>query len=508
MTDWTAGYVADLGYTHGYYPELNPLAVKLAFLRAGLVCPEIGTACELGFGQGMSANLHAAASVVQWHGTDFNPAQAAFAQELAAVSGAGARLHDDAFADFAQRPDLPDFDFIGLHGIWSWISDENRACIVDFVRRKLKVGGVLYVSYNTQPGWAAFTPMRHLLAQHAAVVGADGQGTLKRVEGALAFADRLLASEPAYAKANPLVAERLKFLKTQGRAYLAHEFFNRDWHPMHFNTMAECLAPAKLSFACSAHLLDHVEALNLTPAQQTLLGEFTDPVLRQSIRDFMVNQQFRKDYWVKGARRLSPLAQAESMRQQRLVLLTHRPDVPATVKGALGQAAMNEELYGPVLDLMADHLPRDVHQIERTTGLPFGRLLTALVVLAGAGHLVPAHPAPLVDTLRPTTDRLNAHLIGLSRSGGDIGHLVSPVTGGGVPVGRMSQLFLWARAQGLATPAEWRDAAWGALSGLNHRLMKDHKPLQTPEENLAEAQRLATLFAQTELPLLQALQVA
>jgi len=34
--------------------------------------------------------------------------------------------------------DLPDFDFIGMHGIWSWISEEDRALIVEFIRRKLK----------------------------------------------------------------------------------------------------------------------------------------------------------------------------------------------------------------------------------------------------------------------------------------------------------------------------------------------------------------------------------
>lgn len=94
MSDWTAGYVADIGYTFGYYTELNPLRVKLAFLNAGLVFPEAGTACELGFGQGVSANIHAAASSCQWYGTDFNPAQAGFAQELATVSGAGAKLGD------------------------------------------------------------------------------------------------------------------------------------------------------------------------------------------------------------------------------------------------------------------------------------------------------------------------------------------------------------------------------------------------------------------------------
>ena len=62
----------------------------------------------------------------RWYATDFNPSQAAFARELAAASGADAQLFDDAFADFAESPDLPDFDYIGLHGIWSWISDANR----------------------------------------------------------------------------------------------------------------------------------------------------------------------------------------------------------------------------------------------------------------------------------------------------------------------------------------------------------------------------------------------
>ena len=33
--DWTAGYVAEIGYTHGYYPELNPLQARLALLDAG-----------------------------------------------------------------------------------------------------------------------------------------------------------------------------------------------------------------------------------------------------------------------------------------------------------------------------------------------------------------------------------------------------------------------------------------------------------------------------------------
>ena len=35
------------------------------------------------------------------------------------VSGAGAPLYEEAFADFSARTDLADFDFIGLNGNWS-----------------------------------------------------------------------------------------------------------------------------------------------------------------------------------------------------------------------------------------------------------------------------------------------------------------------------------------------------------------------------------------------------
>ena len=219
-SDWTAGYMADICYTFGYYRELNPLRVKLAFLNAGLVYPEVGVACELGFGQGLSANMHAAGSVTAWVGTDFNPAQAALAQEFAAVSGADASLYDEAFADFANRADLPDFDYIGVHGIWSWISDENRTVMVDFIRKKLKVGGVLYISYNTLPGWAAFAPMRHLMTEHAEVIGAEGHGIVSRINGALDFTEALLATSPAYASANPDIADRIARIKNQSRVRL------------------------------------------------------------------------------------------------------------------------------------------------------------------------------------------------------------------------------------------------------------------------------------------------
>lgn len=510
MSDWTSGYVADIGYTFGYYIELNPQRVKLAFLNAGLVAPEFGTACELGFGQGLSANLHAAASVCSWHGTDFNPAQAGFAQELATSSDADVHLYDEAFAEFAKR-DMPEFDYIGLHGIWSWISDENRTVIVDFIRKKLKVGGVLYISYNTLPGWGTFAPMRHLMTEHAEIIGADGVGIVSRIDGALDFTEKLLATNPMFGRANPLVNEKIKQIKGHDRHYLAHEYFNRDWHPMHFGTMATWMESAKLTYACSANYLDYVDAVNLTSEQQSFLADIHDPMFKQTVRDFMVNQQFRKDYWVKGARRLSPLEKSETLRQQRLLMTTHRQDVTLKITGSLGEASLTEAIYAPILNLMSDHKVRTINQIEHATnglGISFSQLIQAALVMCSNGTFSAVQDETATSKAKKNSDKLNAHLMLKARSSNEINYLASPVTGGGVGVGRFQQLYLLAFQQGMKKPEEWAEYVSKLLTAQGQKIVKDGKPIETAEEQLNELTAKANEFALKQLPILKALQIA
>lgn len=510
MSDWTAGYVTDIDYTHGYYPELNPLRVRLALLGAGQACPVIRSACELGYGQGLSVNLHAACSSVAWYGTDFNPAHAAGARELAAACGSAARLHDDSFAEFAQRPDLPTFDFIGLHGVWSWVSDANRAVLVEFVRRRLAVGGVLYVSYNTLPGWSAFAPMRHLMAEHARAVGSQAQGAVGRVEAAVGFGERLLAAKPGFSRGSTLVEERLQRLKEHDRRYLAHEYFNRDWHPMYFAQTAAWLEPAKLQFAGSAHLMDQLDGVNLSPDQRGLMRECADPMFRESVRDFMVNQQFRRDLWVRGARRLSPVEQREALGTCRLVLVMPAQEVPRKMPTPLGQATLNAGVLDPLLEALADHRACTVNELEQRLaprGVAYANLLEMILILVAAGHLQPAHDDATIEAVRPMAQRLNTCLWSRARSGGETNSLASPVTGGGIPVGRIQQLFLAALQEGLPEPDRWADAAWQRLAAQGERMVRGGRRLEGSADNLAELSRLAREFSQQRLPVLRALRM-
>lgn len=512
MSQWTAGYVSDVDYTHGYYRELAPSHLSLAVLGRAVNTGHGRPLryLELGFGQGLSLNIHAATCAGEFWGTDFNPGQAANAKEAAEASGSGARIFDLSFAELAARDDLPEFDVIALHGIWSWISDENRTVIVELARRKLAVGGVLYISYNCTPGWSPAMPLRHLMTLQAELAGSDAQGLTGKIDAALAFTERVIDSGALYFKGNPAVAQRLKAIQGQNRHYLAHEYFNRDWLPMPFSEVAERMGAAKLSFAASANMLDQVDEVSLTAEGRKLLSEIAHPLLRESVRDYFVSQQFRKDIFVKGPRKLAPLEQLERIRHQGFVLVTPPADVPMKLTGPLGEVTLQEAIYQPLVEILAEanFAPKTVKQILAHPGWkqqPLPLLWQSLVVLTGAGHVYPTQEPDAAKAAQSRSRKLNAYLCRRARDGGEIAFLASPVIGGGIPVGRFAQLFLLARQAGRKQPAEWAGAAWEILSNQGQRIIKDGKTLETPEDNIAELTAQATVFADKQLPILKAL---
>ncbi len=159
------------------------------------------------------------------------------------------------------------------------VSAENRRHIIGFIRDRLKPGGIAYVSYNALPGWASAMPLRRLFVDHAAATS----GPLPlRIEEALAFAKRMVEVNGTYVRTTAGLKERLDKMQGQPRSYLAHEFFNRDWAPFYHSDVAADLAEAKLTFVGSAHLLDHVDGINLTAEQQALLNGVNDPSRRES----------------------------------------------------------------------------------------------------------------------------------------------------------------------------------------------------------------------------------
>lgn len=59
---------------------------------------------------------------------------------------------------------------IVLHGVWSWVPEPVRGEILELIRRRLRPGGLVMVSYNAMPGWAHLSPIRRMMRAHAAEV--------------------------------------------------------------------------------------------------------------------------------------------------------------------------------------------------------------------------------------------------------------------------------------------------------------------------------------------------
>lgn len=510
MSDaWSQGYVTGVGYTYGYHRETSPVFQRFCLLLRGLACGDPGESashCELGFGQGVSININAAANPGQFVGTDFNPAHTAHAIQMAHQGGAHLRLYDNSFEQMLARNDLPLFDSISLHGVWTWVSRENHRLITQFVERRLRPGGVVYVSYNCLPGWAAAYPLRQLLALHDRYAPGSPD-VAQRIDAALQFSETVLAASPRFAAVAPDVGARLQRIRWQSRDYLAHEFFNRDWNCMYFTQVAEALSEAKLEFATTAEALDVVDTINLSPDCITFLNGIAHPLLREQIRDYFVNQEFRRDLYQRGIRRLAGAELREQMLATSIVLQQVVEAIPMTVNGGQGEAKLQETIFRPLLGALASeaYAPKSFGDLLRLLpGLSLSQLTMASAVLIGAGHAAPCQSATAVRLVRDKCAALNQHLLERARTRDDVNYLASPVTGAGIAVGRFQQLFLLAHSRGQEQPAYWAEFAWQLLTDQGHRVLKDGIPLATPEQNLAELTTLANEFAAERMPILRA----
>jgi SAM-dependent methyltransferase len=512
MADWTEGYATSAGYTHGCFPDLNPLHARFSLLLEGLDGPPPGPCCELGFGQGLSLAMHAAGDPRRrWWGNDFMPEHAAQAQGLLHAAGVEATAVDQSFEDFFARSDLPQFAFIGLHGVWSWVSAANRERIVRFIDRHLLPGGVVLTSHNVLAGWSAAMPLRELMLLHFRRASPAARDARQRASEALAFVQRVLEARPALLAESPALAERVAGWAQDPPEYLLHELLNEDLHPMPFDAVARQLGRARLSFACTSDLGIRSTDLVLSPAHQALLADIEDGVLLETAAETLMARRFRRDYWVRGRRPLSRAVLAARLREQRVVLMLPRSQVPGVLVGAHGR-----------LELPPAHLECLVGRLEQADGpLPVGTLLDAgaaasipdeallrtLLALAGARALLPAADDEQVAVARPATRRLNAHLLGPHPHRAAIQHLASPVLGTGVPVPASLQLLLAARAAAPRQPERWPALLWQAMQDEGQQLLKDGEPLRDQAAAEALLQPRVDAMVTATLPALRRLGV-
>lgn len=504
---WDSGYISEINYVYGYFAELAPERLKLALLSKGIAHTVASkpTYLELGFGQGLSLAINAATNSGEYYGTDFNPGQVANAQELAHASGKQMHLYEHSFEELAQRRDLPEFDIIALHGIWSWIPEAARDAIVQIASERLKPGGLFYISYNVAPGWSPAVPLRHLLSLHAKRAGQGG--ILDRVEQSITFVESVMDANAAYFEAHPQLRQRLEQIKTQDKTYVSHEYFNAHWDPMPFSDVAARLSEAKLTFGASANILDNLEAISVPAAAAEILSKITDPILRETTRDYFVNQQFRRDIFVKGPRAIPDFEMARVVDATAFVALGHADKRPTNVTTSSGEADLIADIYQPVVDVLTSSdqgaaTVGDILADKRCSNLNRGQVWEALLVLTGSGFVGPATGSETKEADIIESQALNRFICKRAEYTDQMRFLAAPSIGSAISISRIDQLFL--RASELAAPDVpiW---VWGLLESQGQRLIKDNQTLEGSKENVDQLRELYDEFLAERLPMLKAI---
>lgn len=182
-------------------------------------------------------------------GIDGARTQVALAHERTAALG----LENLRFihADFEAADARLDgeFDFIILHGVFSWVPMAARDALLRLCARRLRSGGLLYLSYNAKPGWNIRGMVREmLLAQTSSI-----PGLAERARAARSVCHRLVEAmggdEHAYRR---LMIDELCLVRDGDLSYVAHEYLAPDNHAYWRSELTALLAEHDLSYVADA----------------------------------------------------------------------------------------------------------------------------------------------------------------------------------------------------------------------------------------------------------------
>ncbi|NNG04039.1 MAG: methyltransferase domain-containing protein [Inquilinus sp.] len=512
MSTWSRGYVSDIEYIGGFYRDQSPSIIDFVCLLNGCEPPTAVpgyTYCELGCGLGLTATVLAAANpAAQYYAVDFNPAHIARARELAQ----SAEIDNVTFleAGFDEllapaAPPLPLFDYVTLHGVYTWVGPEIRRSIVAFLRRFVKPGGAVYVSYNALPAWSIGLAVQRLLYEHAER-GEGGGG--RRIERAVAFAEQLRAAKSGPLSDNPVLDEISKTLRSGDRKYLAHEYLNLGWAPIFFADLAREFEAAKLDFVGSAEIFDNFLDFTMTEEQRALLTDVDDPVLRETVKDLCRPRRLRKDIFVRGVRRMTNLEREHRLRGMAVAAVVPRSSMTCTVRVPIAEAQIPPEVYEPIFDVLAEG-PATIGALvdgEAVKGHDDAKPVEVAGMVIGSGHAMPlagdgtADPAPARRLNRLLGERTRLFDSESQEA------FAAPALGSGLRNSAVDRLAVAALAAGAeATVEALLPHVLGPIRARGEHMIKEGKAAESEAENEAIASEMIAAFLDTSLPLLKRL---
>lgn len=192
------------------------------------------------------------------------------------------------------------FDYIITHGVYSWVPPEVQDRILELSRRLLNPQGLVYIDYNTYPGWHMRGMVREMLLFHTRKES-EGAAKVSRARQFLEeLAGKVGVSELATLTATDLAAygaalrHEQAFLAGNTDAYLYHEHLEFVNQPLYFHEFAARAERQGLKYL-SEGSFGSGRLENLPPdLAGTLRSISGDNLELQQYLDYTCNRTFRQ----------------------------------------------------------------------------------------------------------------------------------------------------------------------------------------------------------------------
>ena len=297
---------ADLGYLSQPFPYVSAPFLESYARLLGLSPAPASKARILEIGSSYGGNLISQALFypqATFTGIEIAPTQVSVGKTY--IDQLGITNLDLLEGDVNESHDhLGTYDYIIAHGFYSWVDEDTKDNFLRLCKEHLAENGILYMSYNTYPGWHKMDSVRALL--EFANKDIDTLNHREKVRHGKTVASKLGALMLEY---DTVKNQQTSFLQSLRQTlqkqdcYVGHDHLEPVNTPVYFHQCMDHMAEHGFTYLCDCDLnLSFPTVYDETLRTQLQVLAPHDPLAREQYIDFMLNTAFRKSLFThKGA---------------------------------------------------------------------------------------------------------------------------------------------------------------------------------------------------------------
>jgi len=450
MAHWNAGAVTDIPARPRFHREATPIWLATACTLLGARAPSLDKPfryADIGCGAGLHAAVVAATNPrAEVWGFDFNPANIELARALAEQAGLNNIRYVEVSFSAAAALTLPEFDFMIAESVLSIVSPEDQAHVHGLIGRLLRPGGIAYLGYAADTGWAEFAPLQTLMRILFDVGTDTSDFAMSRM---FPYLDGLKAGGALYFQRNPILERRMDELRPRPAADLALELLGQDWHPLMYADVADAMAEAKCDFLGRATLQENIATEAVSPEISALLDTAPSIRVRETMQDVAAATGYRRDIYRRG---LSFMPVAEHLDRLRAITVAAMRRGALTAQDWPGRTEVDLTVYGPLIEALneASLTVANVATLGTFANGTIEAAADAVAMLISAGHAHPVMPPLVAREAAVSVARLNDAIIDAITRGEELDYLVSPILGAAIRTNPLEALTIGALLHGRA----------------------------------------------------------